>query len=138
MNLRYIITIISIIIICISSFQFLLNGKADPMPPPKPYIDDGSNPIPNSSTPLFLKSENVVFYINDDTLVIGNFTIYNPSNSIINQTIMFPFFIHESYGVAGYENPQIKSVSMNNSVVSYEFTTEYAYQPAIIFNISIF
>jgi len=121
MNLRYIITIISIIIICISSFQFLLNGKADPMPPPKPYIDDGS-----------------VFYINDDTLVIGNFTIYNPSNSIINQTIMFPFFIHESYGVAGYENPQIKSVSMNNSVVSYEFTTEYAYQPAIIFNISIF
>jgi hypothetical protein len=106
-------------------------------PLPSSEIDVATNPVPDSDTPLFLKSENITFRITNNVTASGNFTIYNPSNGTFNQTILFPFYrswqIDEMPGIYHYK---ILNLTVNDTGLEYG-ETEWGVYPAIFFNISV-
>jgi len=109
---------------------------SDPLP--VYIVEEGGNPRPDSETPLFLRSEEVVFNINENVLVTGNFSIYNPTNSTINQTVIFPFNTYRTiaYDSPGYYPFKIIELSINGSNLIYKHEY-YNGKPAIVFNITV-
>lgn len=77
----------------------LITGSviANPLPISETIIDEGGEITSYSETPLVLKSENVTFKIDEDIAATGLYTIYNPTDEIINQTILFPIYRNSFY-----------------------------------------
>ncbi len=114
---------------------------ANPIPVQPIIVDDGSNPMPVSETPLFLKSEAVTFEMGSVAVITGEYTISNPTNFTINQTIIFPFFEHEGYGDEryGHYGIEVWHVYSNGSYLPFEYQEPNDnHNRAISFNITVY
>ena len=133
--------ITSFLVICL----FLITAvpvSSNPLPMYDLSVEEGSNPVPGNETPLILFSEEVDFYISNRVYVTGRYTIHNPSNDTINQTVFFPFykFYHYyNFGEFIYGDEcsySIFSVRFNNTNIPYH-NSSYNNLPAIKFNLAV-
>ena len=122
----------------IAMLIILLLGPAAANPAPYMEWDQTGTPKPYSETPLILRSEDLLFIIDNTVTASGNFTIYNPTNETVNQSVAFPFrksnyLYAEHYG---WFNDPILDLSVNGTNLSYSFTTYHLYR-AVLFNITV-
>jgi len=115
--------------------------SSNPLPIYVLSVEEGSNPVPDTDTPLILVSEEVEFYISDKVDITGRYTIQNPTNDTINQTIYFPFYKQYYYNLGEFiygdnSSYSITSVQFNNTYVPY-FNSNYNGQPAISFELTV-
>jgi len=136
------VNIIIFLILILFSILFTQNLNANPLPSKIVEVEEGGNVIPDSETPVILKSEEILFQINGEVLITANFTLYNPTNSTIYQLIIFPFNSYR-YEIgtqfeAGHFSYSIINLSLNQngSRIPY-MNTSYDDNRAISFKISI-
>ena len=135
------------VIIVAAVIIFLLNSVAANMMPTT-FIDEGMTPVPDSDTPLYLKSEDLVFtlgtklepfYLMRSAVEVdglGNFTISNPTNRSIQQAVLFPF--DTKIMTAGFGKFSFRIISLQTNGVDIEYkNTTYRDDPSIIFNITV-
>ena len=115
---------------------------SNPLPVYIIELEEACTPVPDGDSPLYLKSEELRFYIDENVQVLCNFTICNPTDTQINQTIIFPInervYSEGTRYEQGYYGYKILNlcVSLNNSEVPYK-ECEYDQKTAISFEVSV-
>jgi hypothetical protein len=117
---------------------YLPSWGSNPIKIMPPVIEEGSSPVPKTENALYLKSEEIFFEIDRYVSVRGNYTIRNPTNESLNQTIGYPFYEHQvnTHWKNIYFDILGLTVNGSNTDISYRSNYEI-YGPTIIFNISV-
>jgi hypothetical protein len=135
--MRWISYINYLIIIILINALLLPNVSANPLP--VTIVERGTLPVPDSETPLILKSEEILFRITKHVIGTANFTIYNPSNNTVFQPILFPIYRSWEYvyRYEGYHPFDILNLSVNGTNIPWSRSELESYEDAILFNISV-